>query len=138
MFFPLTTNPKMVHKYKKSILPMNPPALWATTSNENMVLLIANNLRGHFRGNPKTFKFNFEHPGRASLKQTFIHKAKADVCVKKPTLIPAFSPRRRRNGCRVFGNTRGWIGRRVIHDLTRVPAESPLPGGEDLGEGGRP
>ena len=31
-------------------LPMNPPALWATTSNENMVLLIANNLRGYFRG----------------------------------------------------------------------------------------
>jgi hypothetical protein len=34
-------------------LPMNPPALRATTSNENVVLLISNDLRGHFRGNRK-------------------------------------------------------------------------------------
>ena len=34
------------------ILPMNPPALRATTSDENVVLLISNDLRGYFRGNP--------------------------------------------------------------------------------------
>jgi hypothetical protein len=33
------------------IAPMNPPALRATTSNENMVLLIINDLRSCFRGN---------------------------------------------------------------------------------------
>jgi hypothetical protein len=30
---------------------MNPPALRATTSDENVVLLISNDLRGYFRGN---------------------------------------------------------------------------------------
>jgi hypothetical protein len=42
---------KRAPRDKFSPLPVNPPALRATTSNENVVLLICKHLRVYFRGN---------------------------------------------------------------------------------------
>jgi antirestriction protein ArdC len=48
---PMNTNQRMNGELNH--LPMNPPALRATNSDENVVLLISNDLRSYFRGNPK-------------------------------------------------------------------------------------
>src|SRR3990172_3530991 len=74
---------------------MNPPALRATTSHGNMVLLISNHLRGYFRGNNEpgisylTTASNTTHVGivvlKERLKHGFVVCASAYMCLSQPS-----------------------------------------------------